>query len=255
MPINDAKERQESTHFGFETVSEAEKTHRVGAVFHSVANSYDVMNDLMSLGIHRFWKQYALHLFALRPGHRVLDVAAGSGDLAASMAGRVGNSGEVLMTDINSSMLQRGRDRLLDKGRIGNVHYALTDVEQLSFPDNIFDRVSIGFGLRNVTRIDNALTSMYRVLKPGGRLMVLEFSKPVNKCLSRAYDAWSFKVLPKLGQWVANDAASYQYLVESIRRHPDQEELKNRMLMAGFDHVRYHNLTGGVVAIHFADKY
>lgn len=241
--------------FGFREVDEQDKAGLVGEVFHSVASRYDVMNDLMSFGIHRVWKDYTLGVSGVRAGHRVLDVAGGSGDMALRFAERVGPTGHVVLSDINSSMLAEGRRRLVDAGIVNNVSFLLTDAENLSVAEDSFDRVCIAFGLRNVTRIDVALESMYRSLKPGGKLMVLEFSKPVSPVMNKFYDAYSFNVLPKLGQAVTGDAESYQYLVESIRKHPDQQELKERMLGAGFDKVDYHNLTGGVVALHIGVKY
>nr|WP_199064646.1 bifunctional demethylmenaquinone methyltransferase/2-methoxy-6-polyprenyl-1,4-benzoquinol methylase UbiE [Chromobacterium sp. ASV5] len=241
-----------STHFGFKTVAESEKASKVAEVFHSVAGKYDVMNDLMSGGLHRVWKHFTLTTSGVRAGDRVLDIAGGTGDLARGWARRVGKSGEVWLTDINSSMLTVGRDRLLDEGVILPV--SLADAEKLPFPDNYFDAVSVAFGLRNMTHKDKALAEMCRVLKPGGRLFVLEFSK-VWKPLAPFYDLYSFKALPLMGKLVANDADSYQYLAESIRMHPDQETLKQMMLDAGFGKVDYHNLTGGVVALHKGFKF
>ncbi|OWY39143.1 bifunctional demethylmenaquinone methyltransferase/2-methoxy-6-polyprenyl-1,4-benzoquinol methylase [Xenophilus sp. AP218F] len=241
-----------STHFGFKTVAESEKASKVAEVFHSVAGKYDVMNDLMSGGLHRVWKHFTLTTSGVRAGDRVLDIAGGTGDLARGWAKRVGKSGEVWLTDINSSMLTVGRDRLLDEGVILPV--SLADAEKLPFPDNYFDAVSVAFGLRNMTHKDKALAEMCRVLKPGGRLFVLEFSK-VWKPLAPFYDLYSFKALPLMGKLVANDADSYQYLAESIRMHPDQETLKQMMLEAGFGKVDYHNLTGGVVALHKGFKF
>jgi len=235
------------THFGFKNVDESEKAHKVAEVFHSVAQKYDVMNDLMSGGLHRVWKHFTLNTSGVKSGDKVLDIAGGTGDLARGWAKRVGKTGEVWLTDINSSMLTVGRDRLLDEGMILPV--SLADAEKLPFPDNYFDAVSVAFGLRNMTHKDAALKEMCRVLKPGGKLMVLEFSK-VWKPLSPFYDLYSFKALPLMGKLVANDAESYQYLAESIRMHPDQETLKQMMRDAGFGKVDYHNLSAGVVALH-----
>lgn len=239
------------THFGFETVSEAEKAGRVRQVFDSVASRYDVMNDLMSMGLHRAWKAYTVAVANLRPGQRVLDIAGGTGDLSKAFARRVGPGGLVVLTDINESMLVQGRDRLMDDGV--PVPTTLCDAERLPFASDSFDLVSVAFGLRNMTHKDLALAEMCRVLKPGGRLLVLEFSR-VAKPLEKAYDWYSFQVLPRLGQWVAGDAQSYRYLAESIRMHPDQEALKAMMKAAGFGHVDVHNLTGGVVALHVGIK-
>lgn len=235
------------THFGFKTVEEAEKAGKVAEVFHSVAQKYDVMNDFMSAGLHRLWKKFTLDTSGVRSGQRVLDIAGGTGDLARGWAKKVGTRGEVWLTDINSSMLGVGRDRLLDQGLVLPV--ALCDAEKLPFPDNYFDCVSVAFGLRNMTHKDVALAEMCRVLKPGGKLLVLEFSK-VWAPLKPAYDVYSFKALPLMGKLVTNDAESYQYLAESIRMHPDQETLKAMMLEAGFGIVEYHNLAAGVVALH-----
>ena len=236
--------------FGFETVAWGEKAARVHAVFASVARKYDVMNDLMSLGAHRLWKQFTLSLTGLRPGQQALDVAGGTGDLAAGMLRQVGKSGRVVLSDINPAMLDIGRDRLLDKGWVGNVECIVADAERLPFEDNTFNCITIGFGLRNVTDKVAALQSMHRVLKPGGQLLVLEFSTPVAPGLKPIYDAYSFKVLPLLGRLVAQDEASYRYLAESIRNHPNQETLLEMLRTAGFAQARYHNLTGGIVAVH-----
>jgi demethylmenaquinone methyltransferase / 2-methoxy-6-polyprenyl-1,4-benzoquinol methylase len=235
------------THFGFEQVDEQDKARRVRGVFDSVASNYDVMNDLMSAGLHRAWKAYTVAVANAQPGHRVLDLAGGTGDLALAFAPKVGASGLVVHTDINAAMLSEGRKRLLDAGVV--VPTALCDAEQLPFADASFDLVTVAFGLRNMTHKDTALAQMARVLKPGGRLLVLEFSK-VAAPLSRAYDWYSFRVLPKIGQWVAGDAQSYRYLAESIRMHPDQKALRELMKQAGFGHVDVHNLTAGVVALH-----
>ena len=236
-----------TTHFGYETVDEASKAARVAGVFHSVAARYDLMNDLMSAGLHRAWKAFTIGQAAVRPGMRVLDVAGGTGDLARAFARRVGAQGEVWLTDINGSMLTVGRDRLVDDGCLQPA--VQCDAEALPFPDGYFDRVTVAFGLRNMTHKERALAEMRRVLKPGGRLLVLEFSQ-VRKALAPLYDLYSFAVLPWLGKRVAGDEASYRYLAESIRMHPDQETLKAMMEEAGFSRVRYFNLTGGVVALH-----
>ena len=236
-----------TTHFGFKTVQETEKAQKVADVFHSVAQKYDVMNDLMSAGLHRVWKFFTIETSGVRPGSRVLDIAGGTGDLSRAFAAKAGPQGQVWLTDINSSMLGVGRDRLLDEGLALPV--AQCDAERLPFPDNYFDIVSVAFGLRNMTHKDDALKEMYRVLKPGGRLLVLEFSK-VWVPLKPIYDFYSFKLLPVMGKVVANDAESYQYLAESIRMHPDQETLKRMMQEAGFDCVKYFNLSAGVVALH-----
>jgi demethylmenaquinone methyltransferase/2-methoxy-6-polyprenyl-1,4-benzoquinol methylase len=246
---------ENTTHFGYQRVSEDEKVHKVADVFHSVANKYDLMNDIMSLGVHRLWKQYAIRLSGVKPGQRVLDIAGGTGDLAAKFSKMVGDKGEVILADINASMLQVGRSRLLDRGIAGNVKFVQANAECLPFPDNYFNVISIAFGLRNVTHIDRALKSMYRTLKPGGQLLVLEFSKAVAPGLSPIYDAYSFTILPLMGKLVANDAKSYQYLAESIRMHPDQQTLKGMMEEAGFDRCEYHNLTGGIVALHRGYKF
>ena len=236
-----------TTHFGYETVDEASKAARVAGVFHSVAARYDLMNDLMSAGLHRIWKAFTIGQAAVRPGMRVLDVAGGTGDLARAFARRVGAQGEVWLTDINGSMLTVGRDRLVDDGCLQPA--VQCDAEALPFPDGYFDRVTVAFGLRNMTHKERALAEMRSVLKPGGRLLVLEFSQ-VRKALAPLYDIYSFSVLPWLGKRVAGDEASYRYLAESIRMHPDQETLKTMMEEAGFSRVRYFNLTGGVVALH-----
>jgi len=239
------------THFGFQTVDAAEKAQRVRGVFDSVASNYDLMNDLMSLGLHRVWKAYTVALAGLKLGDRVLDIAGGTGDLAQAFAKRVGSAGQVVHTDINAAMLSTGRNRLLDEGVA--LPTVVCDAEHLPFPDQYFDVVSVAFGLRNMTHKDLALKEMCRVLKPKGKLMVLEFSK-VAPPLEKIYDWYSFKVLPRLGQWIAKDAASYQYLAESIRMHPSQEELKQMMQSAGFGHVDVHNLSAGVVALHLGIK-
>lgn len=241
-----------TTHFGFKTVAESEKAGKVAEVFHSVAQRYDVMNDLMSAGLHRAWKRFTIEVAGVKPGNRVLDVAGGTADLTRLFLKKVGDSGQVWLTDINSSMLTVGRDRMLDEGLA--VPVAQCDGEKLPFPDNYFDCVSVAFGLRNMTHKDAALADMYRVLRPGGRLLVLEFSK-IWKPLAPLYDAYSFKLLPFMGKLVAKDAQSYQYLAESIRMHPDQEQLKAMMEHAGFAKVDYYNLSGGVVALHKGYKF
>ncbi|ROZ72178.1 bifunctional demethylmenaquinone methyltransferase/2-methoxy-6-polyprenyl-1,4-benzoquinol methylase UbiE [Ramlibacter sp. WS9] len=240
-----------STHFGFESVDEREKAKRVRGVFDSVAPRYDLMNDLMSMGLHRAWKAYTVLAANLQPGDRVLDIAGGTGDLALAFAKKVGATGQVVHTDINEAMLRTGRDRLLDAGVA--LPTLVCDAEKLPFASESFDLVSVAFGLRNMTHKDAAVAEMNRVLKPRGKLLVLEFSK-VAKPLEKAYDWYSFKVLPQLGRWVAGDDASYRYLAESIRMHPGQEELKALMKKGGFGHVDYHNLTGGVVALHVGIK-
>lgn len=239
-----------TTHFGFKEVPVDEKVDHVRGVFDSVASKYDVMNDFMSLGVHRLWKRFTIDLAAVRQGERVLDVAAGTGDLSLAFAKSVGKTGQVIMSDINASMLSTGRDRLTNKGIVGNIDYVLANAETLPFPDNHFDLITIAFGLRNVTDKDAALRSMYRVLKPGGRLIVLEFSKPTAPGLGPIYDRYSFNVLPQLGKLVANDAESYRYLAESIRMHPDQDTLQKMFDDAGFARTQYFNLTGGIVAVH-----
>jgi demethylmenaquinone methyltransferase / 2-methoxy-6-polyprenyl-1,4-benzoquinol methylase len=242
--------RGETVDFGYEKVPRNEKADRVRQVFASVAGKYDVMNDLMSLGVHRLWKQFTLSVTGLRAGQHALDVAGGTGDLTLGMLRQVGKQGRVTLSDINEAMLERGRDRLLDAGFVGNVECIVADAENLPFADNSFDCVTIGFGLRNVTDKDAALRSMYRVLKPGGQLLVLEFSTPTLPGLKPVYDAYSFHVLPLLGRLVAGDEASYRYLAESIRMHPDQETLLAMLTNAGFAQARYHNLSGGIVALH-----
>ena len=240
-----------NTHFGFQTVDESEKSKRVRGVFDSVASRYDVMNDLMSMGLHRAWKAYTVAVAAVREGDKVLDIAGGTGDLARAFAKKVGPRGTVVHTDINEAMLREGRNRLLDAGV--SLPTLVCDAEHLPFPDASFDVVTVAFGLRNMTHKEDALREMNRVLKPGGKLLVLEFSK-VAKPLEKIYDWYSFKVLPRLGKLVANDDSSYQYLAESIRMHPSQEELKALMHKGGFGHVDYHNMTGGVVALHVGIK-
>jgi demethylmenaquinone methyltransferase/2-methoxy-6-polyprenyl-1,4-benzoquinol methylase len=241
---------KDTTHFGYREVDKEAKAGLVAEVFDSVAARYDVMNDLMSAGIHRLWKRFTIELSGVRKGNAVLDIAGGTGDLAARFAEIVGPEGRVVLADINGAMLEVGRDKLLDTGRQGNIEFVQADAQDLPFPDDSFDCVTIAFGLRNVTDKDKALRSMLRVLKPGGRLLVLEFSKPANPLLNRAYDTYSFRVLPFMGKLVANDSESYQYLAESIRMHPDQETLKDMMEDAGFSRCEYHDMTGGIVALH-----
>ena len=242
--------QEKTTHFGFEEVAWSDKAHRVRGVFDSVAPKYDLMNDLMSGGLHRFWKSFALSQTGLRPGQRALDVAGGTGDLSRGMAAQVGERGLVVLSDINGSMLAHGRDRLIVTGLLQGIDYVLANAECLPFADATFDCVTIGFGLRNVTDKPKAIASMRRVLKPGGQLLILEFSHPVAPGLKPVYDAYSFKVLPILGKFVAGDEGSYRYLAESIRKHPDQETLLAIMQEAGLEQCRYHNLSGGIVALH-----
>ena len=239
-----------TTDFGYKKVNVEEKAGKVAEVFHSVAGNYDLMNDLMSGGIHRLWKRVTIEMSGVRSGHSVLDIAGGTGDLAAKFSRIVGPEGTVVLADINDSMLKVGRDRLVDRGITDNVRFSQADAQYLPFPDNTFDVITIAFGLRNVTDKDMALRSMLRVLKPGGKLLVLEFSKPPNTVLSKIYDGYSFNILPKLGKLFANDADSYQYLAESIRMHPDQDTLLGMMDAAGFNNTDYHNMTGGIVALH-----
>ncbi|WP_380184529.1 bifunctional demethylmenaquinone methyltransferase/2-methoxy-6-polyprenyl-1,4-benzoquinol methylase UbiE [Kalamiella sp. sgz302252] len=250
-----ADESKDTTHFGFQTVAKSDKAEMVADVFHSVAAKYDLMNDLMSFGIHRVWKRFTIDCSGVRRGQRVLDLAGGTGDLTAKFSRLVGETGEVVLADINSSMLKVGREKLRNNGIIGNVSYVQANAEALPFPDNHFDCITIAFGLRNVTEKEKALASMFRVLKPGGRLLVLEFSKPVLEPLSKAYDTYSFHVLPRIGELVAKDAGSYRYLAESIRMHPDQDTLKQMMDDVGFENTTYHNLTGGIVALHRGFKF
>lgn len=244
-----------TTDFGYRDIPIAEKTAQVAAIFHSVAYRYDLMNDLMSFGVHRLWKKFTVALSQVRPGDHVLDVAGGTGDLTKAFAKRIGSQGKVLLSDINVSMLQRGRDRLIDAALIENIQILQANAEALPFAEDTFDCLSIAFGLRNITHKLDAIQSMYSVLKPGGRLLILEFSKPVLAPLQALYDRYSFHFLPKLGQWIVQDAASYHYLIESIRRHPDQETLKTLILEAGFDQCEYYNLSGGIVALHRAWKF
>lgn len=241
---------KDTTHFGYREVPVEEKADRVADVFHSVASKYDIMNDVLSMGIHRVWKRFTIEVSGVRTGNQVLDVAGGTGDLTRYFSRLVGPTGKVVLSDINDSMLNMGRDRLIDQGYTANVEYVQANAECLPFADNTFDCITIAFGLRNVTDKDAALRSLTRVLKPGGRLLVLEFSKPGNPLLSKIYDTYSFNILPKLGKLVANDSESYQYLAESIRMHPDQETLKGMMEDAGLSQCKYHNMTGGIVALH-----
>lgn len=243
------------THFGYQTVQWNDKEKKVGEVFHSVAKQYDLMNDLMSMGIHRLWKHFTVSLSHVREGHTVLDLAGGTGDLTKKFSQLVGTTGQVVLADINSAMLEVGRDKLLDEGVCQNLNFTQANAENLPFADNSFHCITIAFGLRNVTDKLKALRSMYRVCKPGGKVMVLEFSKPVLPGLKPIYDWYSFNILPKLGELIANDAESYQYLAESIRMHPNQEDLKAMIEQAGFDDCKYYNLTGGIVALHVAHKY
>ncbi len=246
---------ENTTHFGYKQVDTEEKVKLVRGVFDSVASQYDIMNDLMSLGIHRIWKRIAIQLANVREGDKILDLAGGTGDLTIRFEKRVGKTGEVVLADINSEMLRTGRDRLIDKGLVGNIHYAQVNAECLPFEDNTFDCVSIAFGLRNVTDKDSALRSILRVLKPGGRLIVLEFSHPTDKLTEKVYDFYSFKLLPKIGKIVAKDEDSYRYLAESIRMHPKQDELKTMMETAGFDRCEYFNMSQGIVAVHRGYKF
>ena len=249
------KDTQETIDFGFSQVPLQEKVKKVKGVFDSVASNYDVMNDVMSMGIHRLWKQQTIALSGVRPGMTVLDLAGGTGDLSLAMAKKVGKDGTVVLADINESMLRVGRDRLIDAGVGAQVKFNVANAEALSFPDNHFDVVTMAFGLRNVTHKDQALAEIYRVLKPGGQAFILEFSKVHNPLLNQAYDFYSFNILPKMGKLIAKDEASYQYLAESIRMHPDQETLKSMMLTAGFDRATYMNMTGGIVALHRGWKF
>ncbi len=263
---------EKNTHFGFQTVSEAEKARKVGAVFDSVAPNYDLMNDVMSFGIHRYWKHFAAQLSGVRGDSRVLDLAGGTGDMASRLAARIGavapgalppatlvrpctSQGQLVVADINHAMLSVGRDRLANEGAVGNILYVQTDAEHLPFPDDYFDCITIAFGLRNVTHKDTALAAMCRVLKPGGRALILEFSQPRATGLHSLYDWYSFNILPRLGKWIVQDEASYRYLAESIRMHPDQETLKAMMGAAGFERCDYLNLSGGIVALHRGYKF
>lgn len=247
--------REKTTHFGFESVDWNEKEKKVAAVFHSVAKNYDLMNNLMSMGIHHLWKRFTVELSQIRPGQQVLDLAGGSGDLTRLFSKKVGPSGQVILTDINEAMIRVGRDRLLDEGLFKNIRFVQGNAQCLPFANNSFHCITMGFGLRNVTDKEEALRSMYRVCKPGGKLMILEFSTPTFPGLKPVYDWYSFNVLPKLGQLFAEDEASYKYLAESIRVHPNQKHLKEMIEAAGFEDCHYHNLNGGIVALHIAHKY
>ncbi len=255
MNENDQQDSGQTTDFGYRKVRESEKAGMVGEIFNSVAGNYDLMNDCMSFGAHRLWKCFAASQSGLRPGDQALDVAAGSGDMSRKLAAQVGDTGKVILTDINQNMLDQGRAKMVNAGLVGNIEYAIADAEDLPFVDDQFDCIAIAFGLRNVTRKEKALESMFRVTSPGGRTLVLEFSKPVIPMLGPVYDLYSFKVIPRLGKIISDDETSYTYLVESIRRHPDQDTLRCMMLSAGFDEVRYHNLSGGIVALHIGFKY
>ncbi|OCG04903.1 bifunctional demethylmenaquinone methyltransferase/2-methoxy-6-polyprenyl-1,4-benzoquinol methylase UbiE [Gilliamella apis] len=248
-------ENQDKIDFGYTQVLKQDKVKRVAEVFHSVADKYDFMNDLMSFGIHRIWKKITIEYSSVRKGQKVLDLAGGTGDLTAKFSQIVGDDGLVVLADINESMLKVGRDKLRDKGLFNNIEYVQANAEELPFADNYFDCITISFGLRNVTDKQKALQSMWRVLKPGGRLLILEFSKPQYQILNKAYDLYSFTMLPLMGKIVANDADSYRYLAESIRMHPDQKTLKKMMEDAGFVDVKYHNMTGGIVALHTGFKF
>lgn len=248
-------EEQKTTHFGFKSVAWGEKEKKVEQVFRSVAKRYDLMNDLMSLCVHRLWKQFTIEVSRVRTGQKVLDLAGGSGDLTRLLLKKVGDSGLVVLSDINASMLEVGRDRLIDEGMIQNLAFIQANAERLPFTNNYFDCITMAFGLRNVTNKLAALQSMYQVCKPGGKVMILEFSTPTVPGLKPIYDWYSFNVLPKVGQIIANDADSYRYLAESIRMHPKQEDLKTMIEQAGFEDCHYHNLSGGIVALHIAYKY
>ena len=249
------KSRESKTHFGYQTVSTQEKQTKVNEVFSRVANKYDLMNDLMSLGIHHFWKWFAIHTAMVRPHHQILDLAGGSGDLSLLMAKKFYPNIEIVLADINADMLAQGRNRLLDAGFVKNIEFSQVNAECLPFEERIFDITFMAFGLRNVTNQNNALKELWRITKPGGKICILEFSKPTSASLKYLYDWYSFHVIPKLGEWFAQDSASYEYLVESIRMHPDQETLKEMILNAGFDDCKVMNLTGGIVALHIAHRY
>ena len=246
-------EKEKTTHFGYQVVNEAKKDGMVRDVFDSVATKYDVMNDLMSVGLHRLWKKFTINLAAVKPGQVILDLAGGTGDLTEQLIKKVGKNGHVILSDINAAMLKEGRSRLINSGASNKINIIQLDAQKLPFNDSIFDSVMIAFGLRNVTDKEAALSSMYRVLKPGGKVMILEFSKP-NELIKPAYDFYSFNVLPTLGKLVANDSKSYQYLAESIRMHPDQETLRSMMEKSGFKHNRFHNMAAGIVALHIGYK-
>lgn len=246
---------EESTHFGYQSIPTSLKTTRVKQVFQSVAHRYDVMNDLMSLGLHRFWKRFAIARANVRPHHKVLDLAGGTGDLTAALAKNLNEHGQIILADINEAMLAKGRARLIDQGILKPIQWVQTNAENLPFSDHYFDCITMAFGLRNVTYKDKALAEMLRVLKPGGKVVILEFSKPKNPWVSTLYDTYSFSVLPFLGKLVCNDSESYQYLAESIRMHPDQESLKALMVAAGFEKVEYQNIQGGITAVHVGYKF
>ena len=246
---------QKTTHFGYKTVDVNEKANHVANVFHSVAAKYDLMNDLLSFGIHRLWKRVTIASSGARRGQKILDLAGGTGDLSAKFSDIVGESGQVILGDINDSMLKVGRDKLRDRGIVGNIEYVQMNAEALPFPNNSLDLITIAFGLRNVTDQSKALASMYRCLKPGGRLLILEFSKPEHEALSKLYDMYSFNILPQVGKAVLNDAESYKYLAESIRMHPDQETLEGMMQEVGFEQTSYQNMSGGIVALHRGFKF
>ncbi|ABZ78419.1 ubiquinone/menaquinone biosynthesis methyltransferase [Shewanella halifaxensis HAW-EB4] len=250
-----SEDTSNSTHFGYKTIEAEKKADLVAGVFHSVAAKYDIMNDVMSFGIHRMWKRFTIESAGARPGMKVLDLAGGTGDLTAKFSRIIGDTGQVTLADINDSMLKVGREKLRDKGIVGNVNYVQANAEALPFPDNHFDIITIAFGLRNVTDKDAAIASMLRVLKPGGKLLVLEFSKPQHDIMRKVYDLYSFKVLPKMGSLITKDADSYEYLAESIRMHPDQDTLKQMMEDAGFEQVNYTNMTDGIVALHKGYKF
>ncbi|GAB3488221.1 bifunctional demethylmenaquinone methyltransferase/2-methoxy-6-polyprenyl-1,4-benzoquinol methylase UbiE [Marinomonas epiphytica] len=249
------EDQNKTTHFGYKEVPTEKKVEAVAQVFHSVAAKYDIMNDLMSGGVHRLWKRHTISQSGVRAGQTVLDIAGGTGDLTLKFSRLVGSQGQVILADINDSMLKVGRDKLANRGVVGNVKFVQANAEELPFPDDTFDCITIAFGLRNVTDKSKALASMYRVLKPGGRLLVLEFSKPESEMLSQVYDQYSFRLLPTMGKLIANDAESYRYLAESIRMHPDQETLKGMMDEVGFERTSFQNLTGGIVALHKGFKF
>ena len=244
---------EKPTHFGYQDVSPKEKTEKVGAVFDSVASKYDIMNDVMSLGVHRVWKRYFVHTASIRPQHQVLDVAAGTGDIAALLAPKLNANGAIFVCDPNAAMLEHGHQRLTDRGLLKNIHYVQARAEALPFSENNFDRVTLAFGLRNFTDKDQALRSIFKLIKPGGQLLILEFSKP-KKWMSNIYDAYSFKLLPRMGRIIAKDSESYQYLAESIRKHPRQEVLQLMLEAAGFEQCDFLNLSGGIVSIHRGHK-
>lgn len=249
------KKKRETTHFGYRTIAKDQKALMVADVFHSVAAKYDLMNDLMSFGIHRIWKRFAIQCSGVRRGQKVMDLAGGTGDLTFNFSRLVGEEGEVVLLDINDSMLKVGREKLRNRGILGNVSYVQANAEALPFPDDIFECIIISFGLRNVTEKKQVLKSTYRVLKPGGRLLILEFSRPHFKLMNKAYNLYLFYILPRIGEMVTHDAGSYRYLAESIQMHPDQETLKSMILESGFDSAEYFNMTGGIVALHRGYKF